>query len=347
MLDPVTTTASFGFGLAVLSFVSGTLTTLIRQQSEVAQCRTRLNRYIYQLRDREMGMISWRFTWYGEHGFTDELYIHCWGQAGYLEMQNRLMAIRDLIVSLEARLKLSDEHGRQASLSQTEQQEWNHILENLEINPHESAARPRFLERIGFALATNAKLQQELDCLKKLIEGLETYSRQLLRHQQKANPETRVTNQELRTLEDIVTLEQGLSSFATDLFTFNCELELVHEWYLELRLPDADGDAALPELQDTATLNIDFLLQCKCLCELDMAQRFRVAYRTRYHSQVNDPSSLVGESMIDQIRNCSSEPQLHESPVSNGTVLKIPICRTDRLKSYLEKKYGAISYGKP
>ncbi|MCJ1347317.1 hypothetical protein MMC31_005540 [Peltigera leucophlebia] len=111
---------------------------------------------------RQMGMISWRYIWYGEHGLTDELYIHCWGQAGYLEMQNGLMAIRDLVVSLEARLKLSDEHGRQVSLSHTEQQEWNHILENLEIKPHESATRPRFLERIGFALVTMPNYNRNL-----------------------------------------------------------------------------------------------------------------------------------------------------------------------------------------
>lgn len=313
MFDPMTITAAIGFSLSVLSFVSGTLTTLIRQTSEVAQCRSRLNRYIYQLRDRQMGMTAWRYIWYGDYGFTDELYIHCWGRAGYHEMQRRLMEIRDLIVSLESRLKLSDEHGRHVSLSQTDQQEWNRILETLEMRPHESATRPRFLERIGFALQTNAKLQEELDSLKTLVEGLDTYSRQLLRQQQEANPETRVTNQELRAIDDAFTLEQELSSFVTGLFTFHRELEHVHQWDLELRPPDMDGDAALPNLRDTATLNIDFLLQCKCLCGFDMARRFRVEYRTRHHSQLNYPSLLVGESMISRIRSCSSEPHFNDN----------------------------------
>lgn len=121
-----------------------------------------------------MGTTAWRYIWYGDYGFTDELYIHCWGRAGYHEMQRRLMEIRDLIVSLESCLKLSDEHGRHVSLSQTDQQEWNRILETLKMKPHESATRPRFLERIGFALQTNAKLQEELDSLKTLVEGLDT-----------------------------------------------------------------------------------------------------------------------------------------------------------------------------
>ena len=324
MFDPLSITASIAFSLAVLSFVSSTLPTMIGKTSEVAKCRARLNRYIYQLRDRQMGITAWRYIWYGDYGFTDELYVHCWGQAGYREMQGRLMNIRDLIASLEARLKLCNEHGRHVSLSQIEQQEWNGILENLKINPCESAARPRFLERIGFALGTNAKIQEELESLKTLIEGLDTFSRRLLRHQQEGNPETKVTNQELQKLDEAVTLEQGLSSFATDLFTFHSGLKGVHEWDLELRTPDVDGDAALPDLRNTASVNIDFLLQCKCLCEFDMARRFRVEYRTTHHSQDNDLSSLVGESMIDRLRNCSSESQFHGSLDKQWRILEHP-----------------------
>lgn len=324
MFDPLSITASIGFSLAVLSFVSSILPTLIERTSEVAKCRARLKRYFYQLQDHQMGIIKWRYIWYGVHGFPDELYIHCWGHAGYREMHGRLMNIRDLIASLEARLKLCNEHGRHVSLSQFEQQEWNGILENLKINSCGSAARPRFLERIGFALATNAKIQEELESLKTLIEGLGTFSQRLLRDQQEANPETKVTNQELQKLDEAVTLEQGLSSFATDLFTFHSGLKGDHEWDLELRTPDVDGDAALPDIRDTATVNIDFLLQCKCLCKFDMARRFRVEYRTRHHSQVNDLSSLVGESMIDRLRNCSSEPQFHGNLDKQWRILEHP-----------------------
>lgn len=307
MFDPMTITAAIGFSLSVLSFISNSLPTLIRQRDEIVQCQARLKTYIYRLRDHQMYMTGWRYIWYGEQGFADELYIHCWGEAGYFEMQSRLMQIRDLIESLEAHLKLSDEHEQ---LPPTEHRRWREIFENLKMNRYQSAPRPGALERVAFALVKNNQLKEELDRLEALVEGLDTYSRQLLRDQQKSNPEKKVTNEELQTLDNAFTLEKELSKFATDLFIFHSDSNQVHEWDLELRLPDADGDAALPEITDIASLSIDFLLQCKCLCEIDMARRFRVEYRTRYHSQGNDPPSLAGESMIDQIRSCSSGPHL-------------------------------------
>lgn len=308
MFDPMTITAAIGFSLSVLSFISSTLPTLIRHKDEIVQCRTRLETYIYRLRDHQMYMIGWRYIWYGEHGFADELYIHCWGEAGYSEMQSRLKHIRDLIKSLEAHLKLSDEHQQ---LSPTEHRRWSEIFENIKMNRHQNATRPGSLDRVAFALVKNTKLQEELDRLKTLVEGLHTYSRRLLRDQQKFNPEKDVTNEELQKLDSAFTLEKGLSKFATDLFTFHSDTDQVHEWDLELRLPDADGDAALPEITDIATLSIDFLLQCKCPCEIDMARRFRVEYRTRHHSQGNDPPWLAGKSMIDQFRSCSSGPYFY------------------------------------
>lgn len=308
MFDPMTITAAIGFSLSVLSFISSALPTLIRQKDEIVQCRTRLNTYIYRLRDHQMHMTGWRYIWYGEHGFADELYVHCWGEAGYSEMQSRLMQIRDLIESLELHLKLSDEHEQ---LTSTEYRQWSEIFENLKMKRHKSATGPGSLERVAFALVKNTKLQEELDRLKTLVEGLDTYSRRMLRVQQKSNPEKHVTNEELQTLDNAFTLEKGLSKFATDLFTFHSDSNHVHEWDLELRLPDTDGDAALPEITDIASLSIDFLLQCKCLGEIDMARRFRVEYRTRYHSQDNDPPWLAGEYMIDQIRSCSSGPHFH------------------------------------
>lgn len=309
MFDPMTITAAIGFSLSVLSFISTTLSTLIRQRDKIVRCRNVLNRYIYRLRDHLLYMKGWRYTWYGEHGFADELYIHCWGEAGYSEMKGRLMEIRDLTESLKAHLKLSNEHEQ---LSPTEYRQWSGIFENLEMEPDRTPTQPGSLERVAFALVNNAKIEEKLDQLKTLVEGIATCSGRLLRDQQKSNPEKNVTNEELRTLDNAFTLEKGLSKFATDLFKFHSDLNQVHEWNLELRLPDADGDAALPEIKDIATLSIDFLLQCKCLCKFDMARRFRVEYRTNNHSQGNDPPSLAGKSMIDQIRNCSSGPHFHE-----------------------------------
>ena len=305
MIDPITITAAIGFSLSVLSFISSTLPTLVRQKDEIVQCRTRLNTYIYRLRDHQMHMTAWRYVWYGEHGFADELYIHCWGEAGYSEMQSRLMQIRDLITSLEVHLKLPDEHEQ---LSSTAYRQWSEVVENFKMKRHQSATRPGLLERVAFALVKNTKLQEKLDRLKTLVEGLDTYSRRLLRVQQKSDPEKNVTSEELQTLENAYTLDKELSKFATDLFTFRRDSNQVHEWDLELRLPDADGDAALPEITDIASLSIDFLLQFKLVGEIDMARRFRVEYRTRYHSQDNIPPWMAGEYIIDQIRSCSSGP---------------------------------------
>ncbi|MCJ1428316.1 hypothetical protein MMC29_006225 [Sticta canariensis] len=299
MFDPTTITAAISVSLSVLSLISSTISTLMRQKDEIVQCRTRLNAYIYQLQDQRRHLTRWRYLWYVEHGLAHGLYIHCWGAQGYSEIQRRLMDIQDLIKSIEVHLKLSKQ------LSSTEYRQWNEVVKNL------SAPEPGLLERVAFALVKNTKLKEELDRLKTLVEGLDIYSRGLLREQQNSDPEKNVTREELKTLANAFTLQKGLSKFATDLFTFHSDSNQVHEWDLELRLPDEDGDAAMHEITDIASLSIDFLLQCKCLGEIDMARRFRVEYRTKYHSQDNDPPWMAGAYMIDQIRSCSSGPHFH------------------------------------
>lgn len=313
MIDPLTITAGIGFSLSVLSFVSNTLTTLARQRNEFIECRTRLDAYILRLTVYQSDMIAWRYLWYGKHGFADELYIHCWGREGYLEIQSCLKQIGALIASLKAHLKLSDEHEPRSSLSPTDQRLWSDIFETVDLTMrrHKSATRAGLLKRVDFVLGKNDKLQEKLDRLEKLVKSLDTISRRYLRDQQNADPEKKVTDEELRTLDNAFNLEKELSEFASGLFTFHSDLNHVHEWDLELRLPDPDGDAALPDITDIASLNIDFLLRCKCLCERNMASRFRVEYRTRYHSQGNDRPSLAGDFMIDQIRSCSSVPHFH------------------------------------
>ena len=117
----------------------------------------------------------------------------------------------------------------------------------------------------------------------------------------------------------------GFSEFANDLFSFQSQTASCHDWGLELRVPDPDGDATQTDIP--ASISVDFLVQCKCICNLWTAQRFSVIYRTQHSSQSNETPARIGQVMLDQLRFCREPPPVCnqaqqcttlEAPVSQG-----------------------------
>jgi hypothetical protein len=325
MLEPLSIVSSISFGLGVISFLSNSVSTLKRQESEIRECKLRLEAYSYQLKDRQRDMLVWRYIWYGERGFSNETYEYCWGTHGYREIKSRLEAINLLIVVIGDRLGLQGAGKQFGMLSGEEQEDWTDLVRQIENKPWQHPKAKNFVGKIAFTVSTNSRLQEELGRLKVLMEGLCSTSRLLFKLRQGHEIDKSPTHEELQLLDKTRALSNGLSKFANDLFSFHSGNLSGQEWDLELRLPDPDGDAT--QTDEPASISIDFLVQCKCLCNFWTAQRFRILYYTEYSTKHNDAPSQIGQEILDQLRDCkktqhfSSEQkqfEILEAPRSQG-----------------------------
>lgn len=229
------------------------------------------------------------------------------------------------------------------------------MVRKLQAKPWHCPEPGNFLHRIAFALAKNASLREELSRLELLTKGLTNSSRILFRVRQGVEIDKNPTQKELQFLNKVKVMVNGLSEFANDLFSFQTQTISSHDWGLELRIPDPDGDATQTDFP--ASISVDFVLQCKCMCNLWTAQRFRIEYRTQHSSQSNATPAQIGQMMLDQLKTCSRPPQIPnqaqqfailEAPVSQSPptrkLLGVGTSYTARRKA-LEEERSVIALG--
>jgi hypothetical protein len=301
MIDPMTITASISFGLGIISFLSSSLSTLVRQESEFRKCKLLLETYSIQLKDRQRDLLAWRYIWYGDHGYSEDTYYYCWGEA-YEEIKARFEAINELMGNVATHLGFRPEKGGFLNLSKEEEQDWIRILHCIKEEPWQQPTVKGFVGKLAFTISTNSKLRDELALLKTLTDDLCTQCRLIFRLRQGHEIDKNPTAAELQRLDKSRALSQGLAKFANDLYSFHIQHGQDREWDLELRLPDSDGDAA--QLDLPASISIDFLLQCKCHCESWTAQRFRVLYYTQFSSKSNREPCDIGEGILQLLEDC-------------------------------------------
>jgi hypothetical protein len=243
MIDPLTITASIGFGLAVISFLSNSVSTLTRQGTEFERCKQLLTGYSYQLKDREKNLLAWRFHWYGDYGYSEDTYYYCWGN-DYEEFKERFKEIRKLMSDLAGHMALQPESGEFPGLLKGEGRDWTDILSCIKKQGWQQPEARNFVGKLAFAISNNAKLKKKLALLKILTEGLcnsSCISFRLRRgHEIDKNP----TPVEIQRLDRTRALLQGLAKFANELYAFHAQNYTKGELDLELRLPDSDGDAS-------------------------------------------------------------------------------------------------------
>ncbi|KAL9116556.1 MAG: hypothetical protein Q9187_006919 [Circinaria calcarea] len=229
------------------------------------------------------------------------------------------------------------------------------MVRKLQVKPWHCPERGNFLNKIAFALAKNTKLREELTRLESLTKGLTHSSRVLLRVRQGAEIDKNPTQKEPQLLDKVKVMVDGFSEFANNLYSFQNQALGNHDWGLELRMPDPDGDAT--QTNCLASISVDFLIQCRCICNLWTAQRFRIEYRTQHSSQPNETPAQIGQMMLDQLRICTRSPQIPnqkqqfailEAPVSQGPptrkLLGVSTSHTARRKA-LEEERSVVALG--
>jgi hypothetical protein len=154
MIDPLTITASIGFGLAVISFLSNSVSTLTRQGTEFERCKQLLTGYSYQLKDREKNLLAWRFHWYGDYGYSEDTYYYCWGN-DYEEFKERFKEIRKLMSDLAGHMALQPESGEFPGLLKGEGRDWTDILSCIKKQGWQQPEARNFVGKLAFAISNN------------------------------------------------------------------------------------------------------------------------------------------------------------------------------------------------
>ncbi|MCJ1231721.1 hypothetical protein MMC12_008400 [Toensbergia leucococca] len=250
--------------MGLLSFLSSTLSNLVRQEAEFRDCQRLLKVYRFALLDRQRDMIARQYIWYGTQGYSEDTYRYCWGNDGHAEVKARLEVIEQSVKIVTHRLHLKSGYGELLnSISKSEWLQWGEMIQQLQNQPWGKPKPESFISKIAFTISHNQKLQEELWRLRYLVEGLSTASRRLFRLQHGTDPERAPTQEEIQALNNTRALVKSLTSFASELFASRGEDSSHTQWSLELRKPDADGDATQTEI--LATIGIDFLIQCKCV----------------------------------------------------------------------------------
>ena len=301
MIDPFGVTGGIGFGLGVLSFLSSTVSTIIRQGGEARGYYPRLKAYRHQLQKCQRKLEIWKSIWYQDQGLPMEGYTHCWGVDGYRDIKDQLQTIIELIVSTKRHLKLVEDGGnRVESLSGPELRDWEGLIRQLEHNPRHQPSSRGYIGKIAFAIAENSILAEELSRLTTLTEDFVSCCVSTLRLQQGVQTDKAVSAEEVVQLEDTRILSDRLSKFATDLYAARSS----YEWSLELRVPDCDGDAA--QIHNPASISIDFLIQRWCVCKRWKGRSFRIHFYTPHSTNSNRSPIHIARELLGELKNCTA-----------------------------------------
>ena len=323
MVDPFGVTGGIGLGLGVLSFLSSTVSTIIRQGSEAKGCNPRLKAYRHQLQSCQRKLEIWKSIWYQDQGLPKEGYTYYWGVDGYRDIKDQLQTIIELISSIKRHLKLVEDGGKRVkSLSDPQLQDWEGLIRQLEHNPRHQPSSRGYIGKIAFAIAENSMLAEELSRLTNLTEDFVSCCVSTLRLKQGVQTDKAVSTEEIAHLEDIRILSEGLSKFAVDLHAARSS----YEWGLELRVPDCDGDAA--QIDNPASISMDFLVQGWCVCKRWKGARFRVHYYTSHCIKSNHTPKHIGQEMLGVLKDCTAMAK-SQSDVQQFIVSEDPR-RTDR-----------------
>ena len=300
MIDPFSVTAAIGFGLAVISFLSNTVSTLVRQGHEFQQCEDCLKAYSAQLQTIQLEMLNWQMIWYGTHGFSEEAYIYCWGPKGYEGIKSRFQLISKLMASIKTQLSYPTTGARnEKKLSQRHQVVWEDLTRQLELQPGHAPPRRDVLGKIAFAISKNSQLKEDIARLRRLTEDLITCCHKTLRQRQGTDIKKEPTREEVARINNTMIFSQDLTKFANDLF---CAQES-YEWDLGLRVPDPDGDAT--QTDNSASISMDFLVQGQCRCEQWTAGRFCIQYHTRHSFKSNGEPLSIRQEIRDELASCT------------------------------------------
>ena len=334
MIDPLGVTGGIGFGLGVLSFLSSTVSTIIRQGSEAKGCNPRLKAYQYQLQSCLRKLEIWKSIWYQDQGLPEEGYIYCWGVDGYRDIRDQLLTIIGLIVSIKRHLKLVEDGGKHfKSLSGPERCDWEGLIRQLEHNPRHQPSPRGYLGKIAFAISENSRLAEELSRLTTLTEDFVSGCVITLRLQQGIQTDQATSAEEVAQMEDTRVLSECLSNFALDLHAARSS----YEWGLELRVPDCDGDAARAD--NPASVSIDFLIQGRCVCERWKGARFRVHCYTSHSTKSNRPPKDIGQELLGELKNCTATAK-SQSHLQQLIVSEDPKRRDRPVRQMIAKENG-------
>ena len=305
MIEPLGVTGGIGFGLGVLSFLSSTVSTIIRQGSEAKGCNPRLKAYRHQLQGCQRKLEIWKSIWYPDQDLPEESYTYCWGVDGYRDIRDQFLTIIELIVSIKRHLKLVEDDGKHIkSLSGPELRDWEGLLRQLEHNPRHQPSSRGYLGKIAFAMADNSRLAEELSRLTTLTEDFVSGCVTTLRLQQGIQIDQAISAEEVTQLENTRVLSESLSKFAIDLHAARGS----YEWGLELRVPDCDGDAA--QNDNPARVSIDFLIQEWCVCKRWKGRRFRVHFHTPHSTNFNRSPMHIAQELLGELKNCTATATL-------------------------------------
>lgn len=329
MIEPLGVTGAIGFGLALISFLSNTVSTLARQGNEARECGDRLKAYSFQLRSIQLDLMNWKMIWYGDKGFSEEAYIYCWGVDGYRDIVDRFLAISELTALIKRHLiygrkggmhGLKPRHGRVYI-------EWAKLVRQLEIEPSHDPVPRQFFEKIAFAVFKKSQLEEEIARLKQLTEDFISCCLKKLRQRQGIYIDKPLMRGELVQIEDTRVFSEGLSNFATGLYFQAVKNSYV--WSLELRAPDSDSDAT--HTDNPASISMDFLVEGWCICKLWTAARFRVQHNTQHSTELNVSPTVIGLEMQRQLESCTGtikpEAQVQQLTVQDDPKSKGPSIR--------------------
>ena len=203
MVDPFGVTGGIGLGLGVLSFLSSTVSTIIRQGSEAKSCNPRLKAYRHQLQGCQRRLEIWKSIWYPDQGLPEEGYDYCWGAEGYKDIKDQFLTIIGLIVSIKRHLKLVEDGGKHVKfLSAREVRDWEELLRQLEHNPRHQPSSRGYIGKIAFAISENSRLADELSRLTTLTEDFVSCCVTTLRLQQGVQTDKAMSTEERIQLED-------------------------------------------------------------------------------------------------------------------------------------------------
>ena len=310
MIEPLSVIGGLGFSLAVISFLSNTVSTLVRQKHEFQQCEDRLKAYSTQIQSIQLDMLSWQSLWYGDQAFPEEAYIYFWGLDGYEGMKHRFQLIEHLIVSIKKHLTYDQKRSSRAGdkLPPADQLHWNSLISELELKPRPALSHRSYLGRIAFAISKNSELEEEMTRLRRLTEDLISWCLITFRQRQRVCIDMSLTREEVARIQDTRVLSEGLTDFAKSLFC----AQKPYEWGLELRVPDCDGDAT--QTYNPASISMDFLIQGLCRCDRWTAGRFRIQYHTKHSTKTNGLPMHIKEEIRDQLESCTGTTKLQICP---------------------------------
>ena len=328
MLDPFSALGVLGFLTGNLGFLVSTLPKLDEKTRAFREYERSVRALCGRLDIAYLDLRAWIFIWVGKEAFSDAFYIHLWGRKGLHDVKSRLYDIseesRDVSWLLYRPVGLWPDRQYEIEL-----RDWQEILDSRELVNNSLLQHGSMTRKTVFAMFREDTLKNKIDGLEKSIEGLKKFTQLSFRLGHDSDPELKVTNSELRLLDQQLFVDR-ISNSGDSLYRYLASCSRF-EWAIELSPPGAAH--ALSLLSKKNEMYVDFIVRPVARVGHIKARRLRFDLE-------KVPIQTVGcltllEQRIEDVFRDHEEPECDSENNRIFDLLENPVKRSRALKKML------------